>query len=480
MKRFDNYPRIMIAAPNGESGKTLVSVALSAIYTKNKYSVRGFKKGPDYIDPLWLSAATGRAAINLDPWFFEDQIVSQFRRYAYGADLSIIEANHGFYDSVDEAGRYSNAELAKKLNVPVLLVVNVQKMGRSVAALINGFRQFDSSVNICGVILNKVGGERHRKKLTSAVREYCQIPVLGCIPRRESPVEQKYLGLAPPVPGALQEAEAVIIQKMVAMTENDVDWRQILEIAQKAEMLPLTDFLQAPEETGETFSEKKTECRIAYALDEAFHFYYRENLESLQRLGARLIAFSPLHDTELPETDAIYLGGGFPERCAAQLSENRRMAKQIADNAEKGMPIYAECGGMMYLARDLTWDSQRYAMTGALDAGVQMTKKPIGRGYAKFIIPEAPNRDTLWKFRANTETRAHEFHYSRLEDFSNPESLVYRLERGEGIAQGKDGWLYKNILASYVHLHTLAAPWWAEAFVNAAFGYARQKEGFSS
>lgn len=473
----------MIAAPNGASGKTLLTTALCSILSHNGLAVRPFKKGPDYIDPMWLSAAAGSQCYNLDPYFFEDNIESHFLEKAASLDISIIEANHGLFDSIDSEGRYSNAALAKALKAPVILVVNAAKMGRSIAALVKGFTSFDPDLDIRGIIANNVSGPRHRQKLAAAIETYTSLPFLGAVQRSRAPVAQQYLGLAPPAEVS-QVEEA--LRAMAAMVEEGVDWKKVVEIANQAPPLEPTEGALRPPQVSSRegqyeIKSEVEECVIGYALDEAFHFYYPHNLQALEECGAKLVPFSPIHDSALPDVDALYLGGGFPERYIGELAQNKAMLESIRQFGEGGGVIYGECGGLMYLCRRVLQKGEWYDMAGLLKGDVEMTPKPQGRGYVEFEagVEFHTNDNPRGEIKSDWAIqggmfRGHEFHYSKIVELDPEARMVYRLERGAGIG-GFDGWLHKNTLASYLHLHALAVPWWAASFCGAARRYAARR-----
>lgn len=386
--------------------------------------------------------------------------------------MALIEGNHGLFDSIDPEGGGSSARLAHILGAPVILVVPALKATRSLAPLIQGFMQFEPEINIAGVIFNRVAGQRHEERIKEIMKLYCDVPVLGYIYRtKESFITQRYLGL---IPEEETDQAQEIITSLGKMIEESIDLDQLIEIAQKAPPLEgLNNSTLSP-----AAAPKAGNCTIAIARDRAFHFYYRENLEALERHGAKLVEFSPIDDPGLPpEADAVYLGGGFPELFAKELSQNRSMLRSIREAVDAKMPIYAECGGMIYLSRSIKTDTgEVFPLVDALQGNIEMSKKPHGRGYIIFRTCETPaSLETPWKIPANQEVRAHEFHYSAFAGKVDPDELVYQLKRGEGISQKKDGWLQGSIFASYAHLHSLAAPWWAKLFCEAALNY-RQKQ----
>ena len=446
-----NLPRLIISAPHRSSGKTTVSIGLCAALTAAGRQVQPFKKGPDYIDPMWLTAAAGRECRNLDHFMMgEEKIMESFQRGSAGADLSLIEGNMGLYDGMEVDGTGSTAAMAQLLKAPVLLVIDTSKMTRSVAPLINGFAGFEPGVNVAGVILNKVSGPRHEEKLRAAIELYSDVEVVGAIRRRpEIGIIQRHLGLRP----AREDPEAArLVASIAAIVGEAVDLEKVIEIAGTAGSLE-------PVEISEPAARSPV-VRLGIARDRAFTFYYPENIAALEAAGAQLIPFSPLVDQELPDVDGLYIGGGFPEVFIKELDANVSLRREILEAINEGMPVYAECGGLMYLAKSMTWRGQQGEMVGALPGDIQMHDKPRGHGYIRLRATGAGG----W-FEPGTEINAHEFHYSEIVNLGEVD-FAYRMLRGRGVDGEHDGIVYKNILASYAHLHSFGAPGWAEAVVS--------------
>lgn len=445
---------VLISAPQGRSGKTTVSLALCALLRRRGLSVQPFKKGPDYIDPSWLSGAAGRSCRNLDLFFMpEETLLASFRQACQGADMALIEGAMGLYDGLDSAGWGSTAHLARLLNVPVILVVNATRMTGSIAAMVMGYQHFQPDVKIAGVILNNVSGSRHQRKLTTAVEEYCHIPVVGSIPRdTDLSVRERHLGLIP-----FPEAEKPdsTIERICRKLEPHLDIDRILTIAHSFEAAPRIPV------TG--FKSKPTLVKIGVMRDRVFNFYYPENLEALSRAGAELVFIDSLQD-RLPEVDGLYIGGGFPELFLKELEANRLLRSDIADAIEHGLPVYAECAGLMYLCRGIRWQGQRHEMVGIIPAEVELSARPQGHGYVKAEVVEKNPY-----FPVGLTLRGHEFHHSKLSK-SDGVKFAYRIRQGHGIDGEVDGIIYKNVLAAYTHLHALSIPEWAESFVSLASG----------
>ncbi len=365
---------LLIAAAHKSSGKTSISVGLAAAMASRGLVVQPFKKGPDYIDPLWLGRAAGRACYNLD--FFtmsHAEILSTFTAKSAGADISLIEGNKGLFDGLDVEGTDSNAALAKLLSSPVLLVIDVCGMTRGIAPLIDGYLRFDPDVDIRGVILNKVGGARHEQKLCAALERYTEIEVVGAVGRdKRIEIPERHLGLIPA--NEHSEADAVVKRLAGAISAN-VDVDRIIDIA-NAGTTSVSESEPATKSTVPT-----PNVRIAVARDAAFGFYYQDDLEAFARAGADLIPFDTLGDARLPEAEGLFIGGGFPERHLHALSANKSLLADIRQALTDGMPAYAECGGMMYLSRCIEWRGERINMVGAVPGDAIVEQMPQGRGY---------------------------------------------------------------------------------------------------
>ena len=576
--------RVFVSAAHKSSGKTTVSVGIAAALRARGLVVQPFKKGPDYIDPLWLSAAAGRDCHNLDFHTMEHaEIREEFVRRSAGADLSIIEGNKGLHDGVAAGGADSNAALAKLLAAPVVLVVDTRGITRGIAPLLCGYRDFDPGVRIAGVVLNRVGGQRHEAKLVRAVQDYTDLPVLGAIGRVHGlALDAAHLGLVPPAEVA---AAGGRVERIARCIEMDIDLDRVRGIAARAgtldaapasprpempraldvalmspspemphaldvaptslhpemphaldvaptslhpemphaldvaptslrpemphaldaapasprpemphalDVAPATSSSATPraldaapaspspaaprardvrmairaDAANEAPSPSAREVRIAIARDAAFCFYYPGDLEALEAAGARLVPFDTLHDRTAPQADGIFIGGGFPERAMDALEANAPMRASLRERIAGGAPIYAECGGLMYLARRIRWNGRSREMVGAIPADVAMHRRPRGRGY---VVLE-PTGDAPWTPRARGALHAHEFHHSSLENIESPSGrpgwcYAYLVRRGHGIDGERDGIVIGNLLASYGHLRDVEGCRWAERFV---------------
>jgi len=446
--------RLLISAAHKSSGKTTVSIGLCAALSARGLNVQPFKKGPDYIDPMWLTKAAGRSCHNLDPYLMGwDDIRALFRRAGASADLCLVEGNKGLYDGLALDGSNSNAALAAELDLPVLLVLDARGMTRGIAPLILGYQAFDPKVRIAGVILNNLGGSRHEAKLREVIEHYTDVPVLGAIQCDAAlGVVERHLGLIPSNEAEDAEARVAAIGRTVAA---QVDLDRLLAVAASAPARPAAIPLVAIRRPG-------ARLRIGIARDRAFGFYYADDLEALERAGAELLPFDTLHDTRLPAVDGLFIGGGFPESFAAQLSANTALRQDIRAAIEGGLPAYAECGGLMYLSRSLTTGGASYPMVGAIPGDVVMHAKPVGRGYVHLKA----SADFPWGAAAGKQVRAHEFHYSDIENLPADSRYAWQVERGHGIDGTHDGIVVHKLLASYTHLRTTGGCNWAERFVD--------------
>lgn len=449
---------LYLSAAHKSSGKTTLSIGLCAALAESGQKVQAFKKGPDYIDPLWLGQASGNPCYNLDFYTMSrDEIYTLFDQKIAGADIGIVEGNKGLYDGLDLDGSNSNAALAAMLDAPVVLVLDSQGMTRGIAPLILGYQAFDSNIRIAGVILNKVGGARHESKLRKVIEHYTDVPVIGAVRKSEElSIDERHLGL---VPSNEADASTAQIARMGSIVRDQVNLDLIRDIAKSTSYEAKTD--EVLQHNDRVEQEKLT---VAYAKDEAFGFYYADDLEALASAGAELKPFSPIDDAELPSCDALFLGGGFPETHIDLLTKNSAMLNSIKNAIESGLPTYAECGGLMYLCRDLTWDAKQGKMVGLIPADVVMHVKPQGRGYVK--LQETASHPWPRRDDAEAEISAHEFHYSGLENLPEGMTYAYEVVRGYGIDGNYDGICYRNLLASYAHLRNTSGNRWASRFID--------------
>jgi len=465
-----NRSRLIVAALRGGAGKTLISVGLSAAW-KSHLGLRivAFKKGPDYIDAGWLSAASDGPCYNLDPFLMSpEQILRSFIMRSARADGSLIEGNRGLYDGVDANGSYSTAELAKLLRCPVVLVLDATKVTRTAAAMVLGCQRLDADVNIAGVILNRVAGKRHEQVLRDSIEQWCGIPVLGVVPRQtRNFFPERHLGLVPPEE-ARDSIEALSVA--AAKMSEHLDLEALWELAASAPALGCPMPTAAPVIS-------RGSVRIGIIRDSAFQFYYPENFEALEERGASLVWISSLENEALPEVDALYIGGGFPETHLEKLAANEVLRDSVKTAVEAGLPVYAECGGLMFLCRGIRHREKLHPMVGVFPFEIILGTKPQGHGYT---VMECVTPNPFYP--KGTILRGHEFHYSRIAGRLDPGSFpfVFRLSKGHGIVAGWDGICYKNVLAGYSHLHAAGNELWADAMIAAAGSYKRLKTSISA
>jgi cobyrinic acid a,c-diamide synthase len=448
-------PALLLSAAHKSSGKTTLAVGLAAALAARGLAVQPFKKGPDYIDPMWLGRAAGRPCVNLDPYLLcAPELCARYARHAAGADLALVEGNKGLYDGLALDGSNCNAALARQLGLPVVLVIDTRGMTRGIAPLLLGYQAFDRAVNIAGVILNQVGGARHEAKLRAAVAHYTDLPVLGAVVHdARLAMTERHLGL---VPDAELEDATARVQRMGEAVAAQVDLQRLLEVARTA----------APQATGARVvgapppARTGRALRIGLARDRAFGFYYADDLAALQAAGAELVAFDTLRDARLPRVDGVFIGGGFPETCLRELEANASLRAELRQALQAGLPAYAECGGLMYLSRSITWNGTHARMVGALPGDAVMHARPVGRGYVHLQETAA----FPWP-GGGAAVRGHEFHHSSLENLDPGVRFAYRVTRGHGIDGRHDGIVHGNVLAAYTHRLGAGAGDWAARFV---------------
>lgn len=441
---------MFISAAHKSSGKTTLTLGLAAALAARGHVVQTFKKGPDYIDPLWHSMAAGRRCYNLDfHMMSRDEIDARFTHASTGARISLIEGNKGLYDGLDLDGSNSNAALAKQLQAPVVLVIDARGMTRGVAPLILGYQAFDPAVKIAGVILNQLGGSRHESKLRAVIEHYTEARVIGAVQfDRALQIAERHLGL---VPANEADAARARIARVAESVAAQVDLQQLLGIADDAPAWAATIATCA--------AQAPSRPRIAIAQDAAFGFYYGEDLDALAA-EAELVPFDTLQDAALPEAEGLIIGGGFPEMFMDALADNVSLRNDIRRKIEAGLPTYAECGGLMYLSRSLAYQGQRRDMVGVVPGDTVMHERPVGRGYARL----QPTGEDRWAEAAVIP--AHEFHYSSLENLPADASYAYKVLRGHGIDGTHDGYQTHNLLAGYVHRRGCGAQGWIAPFLN--------------
>ncbi len=451
---------IVVAGLAGGSGKSVVSVGLTAALARQGKSVVPFKKGPDYIDAGWMKLAAGRSCYNLDPFLMSaENIKSSLLSHSEGADFIVLEGNRGLYDGVNIDGGYSTAELALSLHLPVLLVVNCTKTTRTVAAMVLGCMKLDERVDIRGVVLNQIGTKRHQTIVTQAVEKYTGLPVLGAIPRMKRDIfPMRHLGVTP---HQEYEGSDEAIELLAETAAEHLDLDRIQEIMAPIEKRISVDPPQS----------SKQRLRIGLLMDAAFQFYYSENLEALELAGAELVPLNAMEEKKLPELDGLYIGGGFPETSAKALAANSSFRESVKLAADAGLPIYAECGGLIYLGESIELDGEVYPLSGVFPVRFGLSKKPQAHGYSIFEV-EGNNPF----YRKGTEIKGHEFRYSTILEWKGDHTeLPLKMTRGVGFSQGREGLMRNNVLALYTHIHAVGTPEWVEGFMNRC--YAVKGEG---
>jgi len=483
---------LLVAGLGGGSGKSVVAVGLAAALVRRGHGVAVFKKGPDYIDAGWLALAAGRPCYNLDPYLMPAEVIrASFAAHLKGAELAVLEGNRGLFDGVDVEGSCSSAELARLLGVRVLLVVDCTKTTRTVAAQVLGCRHFEPDLDLRGVVLNRIAGSRHENIVRQAVERYTGLPVLGAIPRsRRDVFPQRHLGVTP----AAEHAEAAeAVAALAERAEKYLDLAAIKavmgEITTGPSMARITPAGRggqdpavagitplAGEDRGATApagGDRAGWVRIGYLLDAAFQFYYPDNLEALAAAGAELVPLNALRDEGLPPLDGLYIGGGFPETSAPLLAANTPFRDAVRAAAAAGLPIYAECGGLIYLGEAIVLDGREYPLAGVFPVRFGLARKPQAHGYTELLV----ERDNPFYPRGSV-IKGHEFRYSTVEPGPvEPAALVFTMARGTGFSHGRDGLTTGNVLALYTHVHALGTPEWAPALVGRALAHRAARRG---
>ena len=447
---------LVIAGLCGGSGKSVIAVGLTAALTGQGMAIAPFKKGPDYIDAGWLHLAANQPCYNLDPYLMEAATIrNSCAQHAAGRDLALIEGNRGLFDGVNAAGSYSTAELAAILDLPVVLVVDCTKTTRTVAALLLGCQQMGQGIRIDGVILNRIGSSRHQTIIRQAVEQYTDIKVLGAMPRlRRDIFPQRHIGITP-CPEF--DGAEVAVKELAVLIGEHIDLAAV--VAQAGPLLapaPQTDIY------GQWHAERGEPVRIGIFKDAAFQFYYPENLRALELCGARLLEIDALSCRELPDIDGLYIGGGFPENSVQALSANVTFRRSLKARIDQGLPVYAECGGLLYLGRAMEVDGHSHPLADIFPVAFRMEKRPQAHGYTALTATAANP-----VYPAGTKIRGHEFRYSKvMAGPDNDQEMAFTMERGVGFAAGGDGLVHKNCLALYTHIHALSTPEWAPHFVR--------------
>jgi cobyrinic acid a,c-diamide synthase len=463
------HPRITIAALRGGSGKTILSLGLVSAWKAMGHKIAVFKKGPDFIDSGWLSFAAGSSCYNLDPFLMtREQILHSFAVHSADADASIVEGNRGLYDGLDLEGCCSTAELGKMLRCPVILIADVTMATRTIAALVLGCLKFDPELKIAGVILNRVAGRRQESLIREAIEQHCGLAVVGAIPKlKGTAFPERHMGLIPHLERAFAEKAVQWARNIV---EENLDLDTLWKIAGDVE--PLSSAAGCPRQGFLCDSA----LRVGVIRDRSFWFYYPENLEHLKSLGATLVEIDSMQGKTLPEIDALYIGGGFPETQAEALAGNKGFKDSLKLAIEQELPVYAECGGLMYLGERLLVGEKTYPMVGALPLSFVLEEKPQGHGYT---LLEVDGKNPY--YAVGEVLKGHEFHYSRILPETGSElKTIFRVQRGRGLDGRRDGVLKKNLLATYTHLHAGGTSLWGEGLLRTALASRVRKDTTSS
>ena len=467
----DSVPGVVVAGLRGGSGKTIISLGIAAAWKRKHIRISPFKKGPDYIDAGWLSLAAGRPCYNLDTYLCSPDVVQDsYLTHSKDSDMALVEGNRGLYDGIDTDGSTSTAELAKLLNLPVVLVLDCTKSTRTMAALVMGCQQFDPDLRILGVILNQVAGKRHQGKVTANIEQFCRIPVFGAIPKLLSDdFPERHMGL---VTSAEHQSSLTALDAVRDMVLEHVDLdglhgAVVRDCRAAGPTTSRTPVFSRPIPSSVPVRHADPKVTIGVIKDSAFQFYYPDNLEALENLGARIEFISPLKQERLPKVDALYMGGGFPETHAPQLTENRSFRDHLKSLACEGLPIYAECGGLIFLGQSICLNGHEYAMSGILPIWFGLSLKPQGHGYTQVKVV---NKNPF--FSTGEILKGHEFRYSKILKIEYTETdMAFAMERGKGIVNKKDGLHKFNTFGTYTHIHALGSVSWAPSLLKLARAY---------
>lgn len=469
-----SVPGLVIAGLSGGSGKTVISLGITAAWKNLNREVASFKKGPDYIDAGWLAKAAGRPCYNLDTFLCtSSQVKSSFYKKSLNTDIAVVEGNRGLYDGIDTDGKTSTAEIAKLLNLPVLLVLDCTKSTRTMAALLMGCMHFDPELDIMGVVLNRIAGKRHEGKVRDNIKKFCNIPVFGAVPKLNiENFPERHMGLVPYVESSLAAASINSAAK-IAKKNIDLDalYKACIKKSDKSPSGPALSVSKPGISCCSRAKNLKKSIVIGIIRDSAFQFYYPDNLEALEEKGAELKFISPLRESSIPPVDAIYMGGGFPETHARELTSNKAFRDNLKQLAKDGMPIYAECGGLIFLGKNMHLDGEVFPMSGVLPVSFGLSKRPVGHGYTRVkVIHKNPF------YKIGETIKGHEFRYSSIIDIEyQNEDMAFAMERGKGIIDKMDGFCRYNVLGTYTHIMATATPSWAEAMIKKAIQYKKFK-----
>lgn len=451
-------PRILISALRGSSAKTIISVGITVALKKRGIKILPFKKGPDYIDAAWLTKATGEMCRHLDLYMMGEKGVRKvFFRQVNPKAVSIVEGNRGLFDGVDIHGTYSTAKVARLLKIPVILIVDCTKTTNTIAPLILGCQKFDPNVPLSGVILNHVSGKRHGDVISKSIKHHTGLPVLGILPELDILMPERHLGLTTVTETKNFEKKLDLLGELA---EKHLNLDKILKIAKKAPQIKMP----VKEKKAKAKTKHSQKLSVGIIRDKAFQFYYPENLEALEQEGANLIEFDSMRDKEIKPVDLLYIGGGFPEVFAEKISKNKSFRKSIKYFAEKGMPIYGECGAVIYLGRSVVFNGKKNQMCGVFPLDFKLTKKPSGHGYTEIKVDK---KNPF--FPIGLTLKGHEFHYSLPVNWDTRSfETAFTIKKGYGFDGKRDGLFKQNAFVNYTHLHAAGAESWAIHLIETA------------
>jgi cobyrinic acid a,c-diamide synthase len=454
--KVNNTASVYVSAAHKSSGKTIISLGLSRIFSDLNHNIQTFKKGPDYIDMGWLSFASRKNSYNLD---FNTQTSKEIKDLYEDkkTNINLIEGNKGLYDGVNLHGKDDNSAMSILLDVPVILVIDTQGITRGIAPLLQGYVNFEKKCNIKGIILNKVSTERHESKLINSVENYTDLKILGSVRKnKDLVISERHLGLIP-------ANEKKVVEKKINAISNIIS-----ESISKKEFSALgINFKKKKidKKIVQNITTKKviTKIKIGVFYDSSFGFYYADDIENLKKYGAEIVYINSVKNKKIPNVDAIFIGGGFPEINAEKLSKNKILMLNLKKFIEEEKPCYAECGGLMYLSESIKYNNKKYKMVGIIPGCVNMSEKPIGRGYVKLEV----KKNHLWNSAPTGIINAHEFHHANLILNKGVKSnFSYNVKRGYGINGKSDGYMYKKLLANFTHLRNTEQYPWVKYFIN--------------
>jgi cobyrinic acid a,c-diamide synthase len=457
-KKTPSCPRILISALRGSSAKTIISLGITVAFKRRGIKIFPYKKGPDYIDAAWLTKAAAEMCRHLDPYIMgESGVKKVFYNRIDSKALSIIEGNRGLFDGVDIHGTYSTARVARLLKIPVILIVDCTKTTNTIAPLILGCQKFDPKVPLSGVILNRIAGKRHGDVISKSIKHHTGLPVLGILPELDIKFPERHLGLTTVIETKDFEKKLDLLGDIA---EEHLNLDKILKIAKKAPQIRI------PVKGKKAIEKTRHSLKVSVGIirDRAFQFYYPENLESLEQEGSNLIEFDSMRDKEIKPVDLLYIGGGFPEVFAERISKNKSFRDSIKYFADKGMPIYGECGAVIYLGRSVVFNGKKNVMCGVFPLDFKLTKKPSGHGYTEIKVdkknPIFPKGLTL---------KGHEFHYSLPVNWNTGSfETAFAIKKGSGFDGKRDGLFKQNVFVNYTHLHAAGTKNWAKLLIDAA------------